>query len=169
EPLRVLATRPPAPTVSPLQADALLKSGLATVYDVERRSAFEKRHIADALFAVPDRLEGFVADLVPAQVVVITSSDGVLARTVAAELAARSGRDVRALAGGTSAWVAAGLATRSGADGVLTGDDDHWYSPYQHADIALRNAGFQAYLDWEIGLVAQLQREGDIGIRLIEG
>ena len=72
-----------------------------------------------------------------------------------------------ALAGGTQAWVAAGLPTGQGGGGVLTGDDDHWYSPYAHADLAARNAGFQQYLDWEIGLVAQLEREGDVGIRLV--
>jgi hypothetical protein len=50
-----------------------------------------------------------------------------------------------------------------GADGVLTGDDDHWYSPYHHADLAARDAGFQHDLDWELGLVAQLEREGTTG------
>jgi hypothetical protein len=50
---------------------------------------------------------------------------------------------------------------------VLTGDDDHWYSPYAHADEAARDAGVRAYLAWELGLVEQLEREGDVGIRLI--
>lgn len=168
EPLRVLSSQPPARQVSPLQADALLKAGLARVFDVERRVAYEKRHVAGAQFAVPDRLEGIVAGLPAEQAVLVTSSDGVLARIVAAELAARTGRDVRSLSGGTQAWVAAGLATGSGAQGVLTGADDHWYSPYQHSDTAQRDAGFQAYLDWEVGLVAQLEREGDIGIRLLD-
>jgi hypothetical protein len=31
----------------------------------------------------------------------------------------------------------------------------------------LRDAGFQAYLDWELGLVEQLGREGHTGIRLL--
>ncbi|WP_455288019.1 rhodanese-like domain-containing protein [Cupriavidus necator] len=168
EPQRVLSSQPPARQVSPLQADALFKAGLARVFDVERRVAYEKRHVAGAQFAVPDRLEGIVAGLPAEQAVLVTSSDGVLARIVAAELAARTGRDVRALSGGTQAWVAAGLATGSGAQGVLTGADDHWFSPYQHSDTAQRDAGFQAYLDWEVGLVAQLEREGDIGIRLLD-
>ncbi|AGW95327.1 sulfurtransferase [Ralstonia pickettii DTP0602] len=167
EPVRVLSSRPAARQVSALQADSLLKAGLAHIFDVERRTSYEKRHIAGAQFAVPGKLESILDGLSPKETVLVTSSDGVLARTVAAELAARSGRDVRALAGGTQAWVAAGLATGSGAQGVLTGDDDYWFSPYQHSDIAQRNAGFQAYLDWEVGLVAQLEREGDIGIRLV--
>ena len=37
-----------------------------------------------------------------------------------------------------------------------------------HADLSERDAGFKRYLDWEIGLVAQFEREGDVGIRLSE-
>ncbi|MFT4267966.1 MAG: rhodanese-like domain-containing protein [Xenophilus sp.] len=167
ESVRVLASRAAAAAIAPAQAQALLAAGQAVVFDVDRRTAFEKRHIDGARFAVPDRLQEFVQDLPAAQAVLITSPDGVLARTVAAELAARTGRDVRTLAGGTAAWVAAGLPVAQGADGVLTGDDDHWYSPYHHADLAARDAGFRQYLDWELGLVAQLEREGTTGIRLL--
>ncbi|MGO4304117.1 rhodanese-like domain-containing protein [Cupriavidus sp. RAF12] len=167
EPVRVLASRLPAASVSARQASLLLESGAARLFDVERRSAYEKRHAAGAYFAVPDKLEALLADLPNDHVVLVTSSDGVLARTVAAELAARTRRDVRAIAGGTQAWAAAGLPLGNGSGKVLTGDDDYWFSPYQHADAAQRDAGFQAYLDWEVGLVEQLGREGDIGIRLI--
>ncbi|MCU4119945.1 rhodanese-like domain-containing protein [Variovorax sp. N23] len=167
EPVRVLSLRAFTPDIAPREAAAALEAGTAVVFDVERRSAFERRHVAGARFAVPDRLQEFTADLPVSQVIVLTSSDGVLARTAAAELAARTGRTVRALAGGTQAWIAARLPTATGPEGVLTGDDDHWYSPYAHANVAQRDAGFQQYLDWEIGLVAQLAREGDVGIRLV--
>ena len=167
EPVRVLALHAFTADIAPREAAAALEAGTAVAFDVERRSAFERRHVAGARFAVPDRLQEFTADLPASQVIVLTSSDGVLARTVAAELAARTGRTVRAIAGGTQAWAAARLPTATGPEGVLTGDDDHWYSPYAHADLAKRDAGFQQYLDWEIGLVAQLEREGDVGIRLV--
>lgn len=168
EPVRVLPLRAGAPEIAPREAAAALDAGTAVVFDVERRSAYERRHVAGARFSVPDRLQEFVADLPASQRIVITSSDGVLARIVAAELGARIGREVHALAGGTQAWTAARLPTAAGPEGVLTGDDDHWYSPYAHADLARRDAGFKEYLDWEIGQVAQLEREGDVGIRLVE-
>ncbi|SDJ75950.1 rhodanese-like domain-containing protein [Variovorax sp. OV700] len=167
EPVRVLQLRAGAPEIAPREAAAALEAGTAVVFDVERRSAYERRHIAGARFSVPDRLQEFIADLPVSQRIVLTSSDGVLARVVAAELGARIGREVHALAGGTQAWAAARLPTASGPEGVLTGDDDHWYSPYAHADLAKRDAGFKQYLDWEVGLVAQLEREGDVGIRLV--
>ncbi len=167
EPVAVQPTRTAARVLSVGQAATLLAAGTAHLYDVDRRAPYERRHAAGAFFAVPDRLEAIVARLPATDTVLITSPDGVLARLVAAELAQRSGRDVRALVGGTDAWVAAGLATASGADGVLTGDDDHWFSPYHHADLSRRDAGFRDYLAWELGLVEQLEREGETGIRLV--
>jgi len=168
EPVRVLASQPAAARLSPLQLQALQQQGDVQVFDVDRRAEFERRHIPGSRFVVPDRLQEFAGGADDQTPIVITSPDGVLAATVAAELARRlPTRTVRSLAGGTEAWAAAGLPLQSGAEGVLTGDDDHWYSPYAHADLAQRDAGFKAYLDWELGLVAQLEREGDIGIQLI--
>lgn len=167
EPVRILPTEGRAQRVSPLQAKALLDTGKAVVFDVDRRAAYERRQIAGAQFCVPDRLSAFVSALAADQTVLITSPDGLLARLVAAQLMQANGCDVRAIAGGTAAWAAAGLPLASGDAGVLTGDDDQWYSPYAHKDLAARDAGFRAYLSWELGLVAQLEREGEVGMHLL--
>ncbi|CAG9182856.1 rhodanese-like domain-containing protein [Cupriavidus pampae] len=167
EPIRVLSSRAPARTVSAQQAREQLEAQRARLFDVERRAPYQKRHAAGAWFAVPDQLEALVADLRKEQTILLTSSDGVLARIVAAELAARTGRDVRAITGGTQAWIAAGLPTDSGAARVLTGDDDYWFSPYHQPTQVQRDAGFREYLEWEVGLVAQLEREGDVGFWLV--
>lgn len=166
EPVRVLRSQPLATAVSARQAAQWVDAG-ALVFDVERRAAYERSHIEAARFAVPDRLQELLAGEPAERTVLLTSSDGVLAQSVAAELKARTGRDVRSITGGSQAWVAAGLPTGRGAEGVLTGEDDHWFSPYHHRDHAARDAGFRAYLSWELGLVEQLEREGDIGIRLV--
>lgn len=166
ETIRVQPPRGVVRRVSPREAARSIEAG-AVAFDVERSAAFRRRHAAGARFAAPHRLEEFLADAPPQRIVLIFSSDGVLAQTVAAELAARTGRDVRAVAGGTQAWAAAGLEVESGREGVLTGDDDGWLSPYRHADKSARDAGFRAYLEWEVKLAEQLQREGDTGIRLI--
>ncbi len=167
EPVRIMPTGARPRIASPLQAKAMLDAGQAVVFDVDRRAAYERRQIAGAKFSVPDRLMSFVAPLPAEQTVLITSPDGLLARLVAAQLTQATGRDVRAIAGGTAAWAAAGLPCATGDAGVLTGDDDHWYSPYAHKDLSARDAGFRAYLSWELGLVAQLEREGETGIQLL--
>ena len=166
EPRRVLRHRPEA---GALRAEALriaLDAQAADVFDVESRGAYERGHVPGARFAAPDRLAEFLpADT--ARAIVLTSSDGVLAGAVAAELAWRTGRPVRYLLGGTRAWAAQGLPLATGAQGVLTGDDDQSISPYLFEDLAARDQGFREYLDWELGLVAQLEREGSEDIRLI--
>jgi len=167
EPVRILPSGAQAAAVSPTQAKALLDAGRAVVFDVDRRAAYESRQIAGAKFCVPDRLESFLGPVAADQSVLITSTDGVLARLIAAQLAQRTGRDVRSITGGTAAWAAAGLPCAQGAAGVLTGDDDQWYSPYAYKDTSARDQAFRHYLSWEIGLVAQLEREGAVGMQLI--
>ncbi len=170
EPVRVLALHRPAPQLSPAQAAALTNSGRAMVWDVDRRAAFEKRHVAGARFVTPGRLIEFIATLPADQAVLLTSADGVLAHIVASGVAnhTQDKRDIRAIRGGTDAWAAAGLPLADGDEDVLTGDDDESYSPYLHRDQKLRNAGFEEYLNWELGLVAQLEREGHTGFNLID-
>jgi hypothetical protein len=117
-------------------------------------------------YSAPDRLAEFLPEDRD-RTIVLTSADGVLASVVAAELAWRSQRPVRYLLGGTRAWKEQGLELARGGQGVLTGDDDQSVSPYLLDDLAARDQGFRDYLDWELGLVAQLEREGSQEFRLI--
>jgi rhodanese-related sulfurtransferase/predicted metal-dependent enzyme (double-stranded beta helix superfamily) len=166
EPRRVLRHRPEAARVRPLALRAALDAGQAIVFDVESRAAYERGHVPHARFATPDRLTEFLPSD-DGRSVVLTSSDGVLAGVVAAELAWRGVRQVQVLLGGTRAWREAGLDLDTGASGVLTSDDDQSISPYLFDDLAARDEGFREYLDWELGLVAQLERDGGEQIRLI--
>ncbi|MCP1572473.1 rhodanese-related sulfurtransferase/predicted metal-dependent enzyme (double-stranded beta helix superfamily) [Herbaspirillum rubrisubalbicans] len=170
EPVHVLLPDQPAPLIAAPQAANLQQSGAAVLIDIDSRAAYEKQHPAEARFVAPGRLVEFIATL-PAEIsVVLVSADGVLAASVAAGLL-RSAKPVQpllTLRGGTQAWIAAELPTGSGSEGVVTDDDDQSYSPYLHHDLSLRNAGFVDYLEWELGLVAQLEREGHTGISLID-
>ncbi|WP_241144619.1 rhodanese-like domain-containing protein, partial [Achromobacter xylosoxidans] len=166
EPRRVLRHRPDVPALRPQALHAAIDAGSAEVFDIESRLAYERGHVPGARYAAPDRLHEFLpADT--QRTIVLASPDGVLAAVAAAELAWRSGRPVRYLLGGTRAWQAQGLPLARGADGVLTGDDDQSISPYLFDDLSARDQGFRDYLDWELGLVAQLERDGGADIRLI--
>lgn len=166
EPRRVLRHRPEAASVRPQALRAALDADEVIVFDVESRVAYERGHVPGARFAAPDRLAQFLSPD-DHRTVVLTSSDGVLASVVAAELAWRGKHAVQYLLGGTRAWKAQGLALGTGAAGVLTGDDDQSISPYLFEDLSARDEGFREYLDWELGLVAQLERDGSEHIRLI--
>jgi rhodanese-related sulfurtransferase/predicted metal-dependent enzyme (double-stranded beta helix superfamily) len=162
EPRRVLASSDASADwigVGELAAAALSPSQAPLVFDVESSLAFARGHIPGARFCAPDRLPEFVEALAQDQRIVITSGDGVLARIVAAELGRRTGRQVAALLGGTQAWRQAAQPLLPGRDHNLTGDDDAWYSPYAYDDKEERAAQMRAYLAWELGLVAQLDRD----------
>lgn len=166
EPRRVLRHRPDAAGLHAQALRAVLDGGEAIVFDVESRVAYERGHVPGARFSAPDRLAEFLSPD-DHRAIVLTSSDGVLASVVAAELAWRGKRAAQYLLGGTRAWKAQGLDLATGSAGVLTGDDDQSISPYLFDDLSARDQGFREYLDWELGLVAQLERDGSEDIRLI--
>ena len=166
EPRRVLRHRPDAPALRPDALRTALERGEAVLFDVDSRVAYERGHVPGSRYTAPDRLAEFLPEDRD-RTIVLTSADGVLASVVAAELAWRSQRPVRYLLGGTRAWKEQGLELARGAQGVLTADDDQSISPYLLDDLAARDQGFRDYLDWELGLVAQLEREGSQDFRLI--
>lgn len=170
EPVRVFQPDPPAPQLAPHAAATALAAGQLVILDIDQRAQYEQAHIAGARFVATGRLRAFIDALPAGTTVALTSADGVLAYSVAAALqrAAQGTRALAALRGGTQAWKEAGLPLTHGSEGVESGDDDHSYSPYLHQDVQLRNAGFNAYLEWELGLVAQLERAGETGIALID-
>ncbi len=170
EPVRVLAPNPPASQVAATQAAKWVSAGQAVVIDIDNRAVYEKGHIAGAAFVAPGSLVQYIAALPAGQTVLLASADGVLAHSIASALdtAQRAGHEVASILGGTQAWRRASLPIAQGSEGVVTGEDDHSYSPYLYRDLALRNAGFVDYLEWELGLVAQLEREGHTGITLID-
>ncbi|WP_246395629.1 rhodanese-like domain-containing protein [Gluconacetobacter tumulisoli] len=159
----------PLPESEPVSVAGLLAERAAgggpLVIDLAASPAFRKGHVPGAVFAIrPDlpghpRLEG--ADIV------LTSPDGLAARLAAPELA-RAGLSVRVLEGGTAAWQAAGQALETGLDAgrALSRPEDVYKRPYEGTDNAA--AAMQAYLDWEFGLVAQLERDGTHGFSVLE-
>jgi rhodanese-related sulfurtransferase len=155
--------RPAAPDVPVLSASELkARLDACQVVDVATSPEYRKGHIPGAAFVTRSRL----AEVVPllAEPVVVTSGDGYLARFAAAELA-ELGVAARALDGGTQAWVASGGMLESGVGEMLIEPDDVYRRPYEGTDNPA--SAMQAYLDWEYGLVAQLERDGTHGFFVI--
>ncbi len=93
----------------------------------------------------------------------LASADGVLAAFAAADLAGRTDRPVRVLAGGTRAWRQAGLPIATEIAEPLHPSKMSGSPLIQEPD---RHAAFRTYLDWEIGLVAQLEQDGTTRFRV---
>ena len=157
---------PPAiPTVTALELKTLIAGGSAAVVDVSASPRYRQAHIPGAAFATRSRLPEAAARLSGHRNIVITSEDGYLARFAALELATLIATPVHALEGGNVAWRECGFSTESGSESYLSEPDDVYRRPYEGADNPAH--AMQAYLDWEFGLVAQLERDATHGFFVI--
>lgn len=141
------------------------------VVDVAPSITYVVRHIPGAWWSPRARLAEALRDVIPpSRRVVLTGNLGVLPRFVAADLAAElaaEGRELLVLEGGTTAWYDAGFPIESANPRLAFPRDDRYRRPYEGTHHP--RAAMQAYLDWEYGLVAQLERDGTHFFRPIEG
>lgn len=163
-------TLPPlsAPPSIPLPELAeRLKAGKATVIDLAPSPAYRAGHIPGAAFAIRSRLIEALTRLSLEErgQIVLTSPDGLLARLAAPEAEAITGRPVSVVPGGTLAWVWAEQPLEAGEGRALSPFEDVYRRPYEGTDSP--REAMQAYLDWEFGLVAQLERDGSHGFFVI--
>ena len=152
----------PVPTIDVRSLIALQDSGASTaIIDLNRSIDFREGHIPGAFWGVRTRLSALVPQLAAASHVVLTSSDGMLARLAVEEVRGLTKAEVRVLEGGTGAWHAFGRPLVK--DRTTPADDaciDFYLRPYD------RNSGVKeamnAYLSWEIDLVNEIKRDGTI-------
>ncbi|SCX58048.1 rhodanese-related sulfurtransferase [Variovorax sp. EL159] len=151
--------------ITPIDLAALLKQPGTAVIDVTTSANYVKRHIPGAWYLIRAQLGHALEAVIPsAQRYVLTCGSSLLARYAAADLRAlldargKGDVEVLVLAGGNTAWFAAGLEIESGETRLATPRTDRYRRPYEGTDAPAE--AMQAYLDWEYGLVAQLGRDG---------
>jgi rhodanese-related sulfurtransferase len=149
--------QPKIPGTPPWQTVGTVPEG-AAVLDLSTSLRFAKSHIPGAWWGVRSRLAEARAAMGSVNVV-LTSEDGVLAHLAAPE-AAQLFPNVSVLEGGNAAWKG---PTESGVERATTTRDDVWYKPYDHSADYLKHA--RDYLDWEVALVEQIQRDPTIRFR----
>ncbi|NHN91690.1 rhodanese-like domain-containing protein [Acetobacter sicerae] len=168
-PQPALLSSPLAVVPSISSADLLAqntKSNPPLILDLATSRAFRAGHVPGAFFIIPTDLVGH-PDVLGARRIVLTSPDGVAAR-IAARRLVENGVEAQVLEGGTAAWKAAGQALEAGLskENALSKPVDIYKRPYEGTDNA--REAMQAYLDWEFGLVAQLERDGTHGFSVLE-
>lgn len=156
---------PDGPAITPEALKARLDAGAITLIDVGPSARFRRGHIPGAWFAIRAQLDAAMAGAPLHRPFALTSPDGALARFAAADLKTLTGEEPLVLDGGTDAWIAAGLPLAQGLDRAANAPTDRYNRPYEGAEHAA--AAKQAYLDWEFGLVAQLERDGAHGFTVI--
>jgi 3-mercaptopyruvate sulfurtransferase SseA len=71
---------------------------------------------------------------------------------------------VQVLDGGTKAWAKAGHPLTEGFEHLASTNDDVWYKPYDHDDD-VPEKHMREYLEWEVDLVRQIERDGTATFR----
>ena len=158
---------PAAPSITPeALAVALGDSANAPlVIDVTTSANHVKAHIPGAWWILRSRLAEDLRELPDAASYVVTCGTDALARYVAPEIAALTGKPAAWLAGGNAAWIAEGLPTESGEQTLASPRIDRYRRPYEGTDASTE--AMNAYLEWEYGLVDQLARDGTHGFFVI--
>jgi rhodanese-related sulfurtransferase len=145
---------------------AELNGSLATalVIDLDTSLKYRDGHIPGAWFAVRAGLARSVPEMLAKQAtvarIVLVSPDGEIAALAAPEAQEIAGAlPVAILAGGMKSWRDAGLAIETGHTRMADLPTDVWYRPYDFKDDV--EAAMRQYLDWEVDLVPQVERDGD--------
>ena len=138
--------------------------GSMTIVDLDTSLRYRAAHVPGAWFAIRARLADSIAKLPGDGPVVLTSPDGVLARLAARDLAGKTPRTVLVLEGGTEGWHAAGFKLEAGEERWADPPEDVWYKPYDNRSG--QEDKMREYLSWEVGLVEQIERDGDARFRV---
>jgi rhodanese-related sulfurtransferase len=139
-------------------------AGTPAVLDLASSPEYRAGHIPGAWFAIRAELSEALRRAGSPAHVVLTSPDGVLARLAAPEARAAGVGTVQVLRGGTDAWRAAGQPLGEGAERMASDPTDVFPKPYHRAGGV--EQAMREYLTWEVALVEQLSREGDVDFRV---
>jgi rhodanese-related sulfurtransferase len=164
----------PAPPVAPFPspgprlmtpAELAAELGQAVILDLAPSREYARGHIAGAWFILRSRFAEDIANIPAVLPLVLTSADGSLALWSAAELEAASNRPVQVLSGGTNAWTLDGRALECDRHYWASPAIDVYKRPYEGTDNS--EAAMRAYIDWELQLVDQMERDGISNFRVI--
>ena len=133
------------------------------VIDLSTLAQFRKGHIPGAWYLIRSLMDEAIGTLPMVARYVLTCPDGRLARLAAPELAALVQAEVLVLEGGNPAWTAAGKMLETGTaplseERLASRPIDRYRRPYEGTNVP--DSAMQAYLDWEFGLISQLEKDG---------
>jgi rhodanese-related sulfurtransferase len=165
-----LPPAPPTRSASPQQLrqwqlEDTHDSHATVLFDFTSSANYVRQHIPGARWVLRSQLAKALQKTPNATRYVLTCMSGTLATYASGDLQQLTDKPVFVLAGGTAAWIAAGLPAETGATDLASPRIDHYRRPYEGTDNPV--AAMQAYLDWEFGLVAQLAADGSHGFFVI--
>jgi rhodanese-related sulfurtransferase len=162
---RILGDLDSGETVDPTDLPPLIASG-AVLLDLEPAAPYfrERLYIPGSIVARRSTLASHLDEVPGTGPIVLTSSDGALARLAATDLVWSSKRRVLALHGGTAGWIAAGLGEPGrGLDQLALNPSE---ALPRLPTLEQRRITLAAYVHWGDLIVEQLDRDGLVQFRL---
>jgi len=158
---------PPTPDCIEITISALSEADRSSMLllDLASSRSHARYHVPGARFGMRSRLAEDLPSSDCQKTLVLISPDDRLARYVAAELVESKHRKVVVLKGGTEAWRAAGHLLEAGLVDPISPAQDVYQRPYEGRDNPREQ--MEGYLNWEYGLVAQLERDGSHGFFVV--
>ena len=137
------------------------------VLDFSTSAQFIQGHIHSAWWVLRTQLKDSLTAAHKGYRYVLTCNNGNVSRFAVAEVQAlvKAGVEVVWLEGGNAAWLAAGGKLQTGEHQMAVPRVDRYRRPYEGTNNPVQ--AMQGYLDWEFGLVAQLDRDGTHHFRVI--
>ncbi|WP_179283321.1 rhodanese-like domain-containing protein [Bordetella genomosp. 9] len=151
-----------AARIDPREAYAAMRQG-AIAISFDRSADYLQAHPAGALWASRAALDTVAELLRQGRALVLFSRDGRAAELAAMdlrELASDPDRQVKVVRGGTQAWQDAGHAIASKDEEALPQEARIDTLYWMHDRRRGNKEAMQRYLNWEKGLLAQLERDG---------
>ena len=163
--LAKLATLPPRPQaavaplpeparIEPEELDARRRQGGVTILDLRASAAFRAGHVPGAVWAIRPRIAG----LAGAEPRILVADAPEIAALAALDLSDAGQEIILLLDGGFEAWQAAGLPVEAAPDTLLE-DERIDFVSFTHGRHEGSAAASRQYLEWEIGLVGQLDEQ----------
>jgi hypothetical protein len=154
-------------TIGVAEAAHWLHDGAAAVA-VMPSAEYRKAHPEDAAWAVRPRLDRLPASVLKATRIAVFAENEAVGTLAAAELGETTGRPVALVDGGVEAWRA---AARPFAASPETPPDSEcidfiFWNHDRHAGTEGAERAMRAYLQWELDLPGEIEKDGLSGFRL---
>ena len=154
------AAEPGPPTLDGAALENILAGETGIAVDIRSSVQYRRGHVPGAWFLTRARLDEDYLRLPGATDIVLIADEPDYASLVIADLESR-GRRVWLLEGAMNAWQRSGRTVETGMRFLASEPDDVHLDADDFDDPAIQAREGRAYLEWEIGLVHQL--EGDPG------
>ncbi|SEN31636.1 3-mercaptopyruvate sulfurtransferase SseA, contains two rhodanese domains [bacterium A37T11] len=166
-----LPSLPIIPSASYIKADKLAKwlgENNTVVIDFSKNSAFSKTRIPGAWYILRSQIKESIANLPNKKRYVLTSEEGLRAIFAYPEIVTLLKNNVYLLAGGNQAWSIEnrpleGIEVKGNYASTPT---DRYKRPYEGTDH--NTEAMEKYLQWEYGLVKQLEADSTHGFWVLE-